>query len=163
MRFLTTLIAAKRSEYIAITIVLWVGVAALLRFVLGASIAVDEVDLLSPSSYVDAATYSRPSLPLFLVGFTFLMFAWLINSCRRLRDLDMPYVRSLLLFIPGINILFVALLMVMKPVADKTSAPFGNDPYNPQSWVGSTAARSGISGVGPAPDLFGDNDANKAA
>ena len=125
MRFLTTTHPAGRLEYLAVMIVMWaVNVFALVVLL--------QLD-------VDAAaqdfSYSSDQLAVFAFVMVGNVFFGLINVLRRMKDLHMGGAWIIMHFIPLLNIIFHLMLLLSSGVKRTTYSPYGDDPYNPDSWV----------------------------
>ena len=141
MRFLTTLYPARRLEYFGVLVVLQIVYYCLIRFVLQL-----EVDLSAPNAQSDplgAISYSEPGLPIFFLGWALTLYLDVINVGRRLKDLRFGFRWILLLFIPAIGTIFSLYLVLAKGIDRKTYTPYGDDPYDPNSWVPPSTTTSG--------------------
>jgi uncharacterized membrane protein YhaH (DUF805 family) len=125
MRFFTTTIPAGRLEYFAVGLILNVVVtaAALMYFEL-------EVDPLTRE--VSYAADKLAAMAFIYVGF---LAVGIINCLRRMKDLHMGAGMLILFLIPIVNILFQLMLLLSSGVKSETYAPFGDDPYDPNSYV----------------------------
>lgn len=136
MRFLLPSVPAGRLEYLAILIVLGVVQFFALILLLDLSVDVQSQEL----------NYDATKLTISLcILFVTMCFAW-ITVLRRLTDLHMSGVWALCLLIPILNWMFQLYLLVASGVRRETIAPYGDDPYNPDSWVQKPA----IGSTGPA-------------
>ncbi len=131
MRFFTTVYKAGRLEYAAVQIVLGAAMYALFRFVLELSLNTPEGSL--PS--FDHVTYKHGSVGVFAVGFTVVFFLIFINTARRLKDLDRGLAGTLTLLAPMAGIIFSIYLALATNTSEKTYTPYGDNPYDPNSWV----------------------------
>lgn len=142
MRFLTTTEPAGRLEYLAVILVMYAvnvfAFATLLQF---------EVDPLTQEF-----SYSREKLAMFAFVIVANLVIGLINVLRRMKDLHMGGAWIIMHFIPFLNILFHLMLLFSSGVKRETYAPYGNDPYNPDSWV---AKPTEAEAAGPAVTFRG--------
>lgn len=142
MRFLTTTTPAGRLEYFAVILAMWVAmffaVVTLLRF---------DVDPVTQS-----VSYSQERLATFLFVLAGLQVVGLINVLRRMKDLHMGGAWIILHFVPLVSIFFHLMLLFSSGVKRETYAPYGDNPYNPDSWV---AKPSQESSSGPAVTFQG--------
>lgn len=160
MRFFTTLHKAGRLEYFLVNVALGAFLVVLFRVVLQLEVTVDTTSPEAAQASFNNISYSQTGLPLFLVGAVVYYFAWIINTCRRLKDLNTGYVWALLLFVPLIGLIFGLWLHFASGISDKTYTPYGDDPYDPNSWVppeASTSNGPSISQNGEAIYLPGED------
>lgn len=130
MRFLTTNTPAGRLEYLAVTIVMyvvyWFSIATLLEFEINTS--------------TQEFSYSTQSLAAFAFIMVGILVIGLINALRRMKDLHMSSGWIILHFVPILNIFFHLMLLFSSGVKRQTYAPYGDNPYNPDSWVAKPAS-----------------------
>lgn len=130
MRFFTTTTPAGRLEYLAIMIVMYVvnffAVTILLEL---------QVDAITQEF-----SYSTQRLSLFAFIYVGNFVFGLITILRRMRDLHMGGGWIVLHFIPLLNILFHLNLLLSSGMKRETYAPYGSNPYNPDSWVAKPAS-----------------------
>lgn len=130
MRFLTTNTPAGRLEYLAVTIVMY----AVYVFAFTTLLEV-EID---PST--QDFSYSTQKLATFAFVFVGIVIVGLINALRRMKDLHMGGAWIILHFIPLLNIFFHLMLLFSSGMKRQTYAPYGDNPYNPDSWVAKPAS-----------------------
>ena len=125
MRFFTTTTPAGRLEYLLVMIVLYVvnffAFSTLLKF---------EIDPLTQEF-----SYTRDQLAVFAFVMVGTTAVGLINVLRRMKDLHMGGAWIIMHFIPLLNILFHLMLLFSSGMKRETFAPYGDNPYNPDSWV----------------------------
>ena len=154
MRFLTTIYPSGRLEYFLVNVVLGIAWYALALFVADITVDVDSLAADPASFSLDDIAYSEPSIQLALTGFAVLFFVFLINTCRRLKDLRKSYFMVLFMFIPLISLFFTLFLFLAKDSGKKTYTPFGNDPYDPNSWVPPATNHAGPSVSYQGDDIY---------
>lgn len=142
MRFLTTTTPAGRLEYLAVMIVLYI--ANYFAFNLLLSLSIDPV--------TQEFSYSRDRLAPFAFALVGVLVVGLINVLRRMKDLHMGGAWIIMHFIPLLNIIFHLMLLFSKGMKRETYAPYGDDPYSPDSWV---AKPTPGDGSGPAVTFRG--------
>lgn len=126
MRFFIPSVPAGRLEYfliiLAMNVAQYFALTKLLRF--------EVVDPLTRQFNYDATN---------LTVFAFIIFGTfavsMITVVRRLTSLNMSGTWVVALFIPIISLFFQLWLLLAKAIGASTIAPFGDDPYNPDSWV----------------------------
>jgi uncharacterized membrane protein YhaH (DUF805 family) len=133
MRFLTTTTPAGRLEYFAVMIVLYIGNFFAFNVLL--SLDVDPV--------TQDFSYSRDRLAAFAFAIVGVLVVGLINVLRRMKDLHMGGGWIIMHFIPLLNIIFHLMLLFSNGMKRETYAPYGDDPYSPNSWVAKPTARTG--------------------
>ncbi len=154
MRFFTTLEKAGRLEYFLVNIVLGAISYAVTYFVLSVSLDVNLADPEAASSLEEGFAFDSTALPLFLVFSVVIIFLQIINVCRRLKDLRMGYAWALLILVPLVNLVFGLYLLFVKGADRTTFTPFGNDPYDPNSWVPPASPNSGPAVSYRGEDLY---------
>lgn len=140
MRFLNPGNPAGRLEYLLVTLLIWAAS-------FWATIAMLEFTF-DPATR--EYTYRAGSIETFLFVMVLLWGFSMINTLRRMKDLNMSGVWVLLIFVPIIGIIFQLFLLLSSGVSKTTYAPYGDDPYNPDSWVpnpGPNASASSPSAV----------------
>lgn len=142
MRFLTTTHPAGRLEYLAVMLVMYA--VNLFAFATLLQLEIDPV--------TQEFSYSREQLALFAFVMVGNIVVGLINVLRRMKDLHMGGAWIIMHFIPLLNIFFHLMLLFSKGVKRETYAPYGDDPYNPDSWV---AKPSATEAAGPAVTFRG--------
>ena len=142
MRFLTTTTPAGRLEYLAIMIVLYV--ANYFTFTVLLSLDVDPI--------TQDFSYSRDRLAAFTFALVGVLVVGLINVLRRMKDLRMGSAWIVMHFVPLLNIIFHLMLLFSKGTKRETYAPYGDNPYSPDSWVAKPAVGAGS---GPAVTFRG--------
>lgn len=125
MRFFTTVTPAGRLEYFFVAIVLNVIVYA--SVILLFELTVDPV-----TREISYAADKLALMAFIYVGFLFLA---VINVLRRMKDLHMGAGWVVLLFVPVVNLIFQLMLLLSSGVSSDTYTPFGDNPYDPDSWV----------------------------
>lgn len=130
MRFFTTTTPAGRLEYLAIMIVMYV-----VNF-----LAVTILLELQVDAITQEFSYSTQRLSLFAFIYVGNFVFGLITILRRMRDLHMGSGWIVLHFIPLLNILFHLNLLLSSGMKRETYAPYGSNPYNPDSWVAKPAS-----------------------
>ncbi len=135
MRFLTTLHKAGRLEYLAVSVVCAIATYALAIYVLQFGIDIDTSSAGAAQDTLTDVTFSASALGIWALGMVFIYFVWAINTVRRLKDLNFSAWMVLVLFVPLIGLVFNIYLFFASGISDKTYTPYGNDPYDPNSWV----------------------------
>ncbi len=130
MRFLTTNTPAGRLEYLAVMIVMYVVNFFAFSILLEVQIDPSTADF----------SYSTQQIAVFAFVMAGNLIIGLINALRRMKDLHMGGAWIILHFIPFLNILFHLNLLFSSGIKRQTYAPFGDNPYNPDSWVAKPAA-----------------------
>lgn len=130
MRFLTTNTPAGRLEYLAVMIVMYVVNVFAFNTLLEV-----QIDPLTGDF-----SYSTQRLAVFAFVIVGNLILGLINALRRMKDLHMGSGWIILHFIPLLNILFHLTLLLSSGMKRETYAPFGDNPYNPDSWVAKPAS-----------------------
>lgn len=152
MRFFTTLERAGRLEYFLVSVVLSIAYYGLFYGVL--DFRVNETAFVEDPSFTDFFSYNAALFPIFLIGAAAIFFFSIINTCRRLKDMNKSFALVLLLFIPIVGAIFSLFLLFAKGERQQTYAPYGDNPYDPQSWVPPTAANSGPAVSYRGEDLY---------
>ena len=101
------------------------------------------------------------NLDVYAVASTFVLFLMIINAGRRLKDIKQSALLALLVLIPGVNLLFALYLAISNGPNTKVYVPFGDDPYDPNSWVPNElpgATGSAVSYQGTSIYLPGEED-----
>ena len=129
MRFFTTVTPAGRLEYFFVAIVLNVIMYAsvLLLFELTIDPLTREISYAADKLALMAFIY---------VGFLFLA---IINCLRRMKDIHMGAGWIVLLFVPVVSLVFQLMLLLSSGVSSDTYTPFGDNPYDPDSWIPPTS------------------------
>ena len=125
MRFFTTVTPAGRLEYFIVGLIINVAVAV-------AIIGLFELRVDPLSQEVSYAVDKLAVMAFIYVGFLALA---IINVLRRMKDIGMGSAWILLLFVPLVNILFQLQLLFSSGIKTATYTPYGDDPYDPNSWV----------------------------
>lgn len=125
MRFITTSTPAGRLEYFAVIVAMWAALIAAVLVLLAF-----EFDTTTQS-----VSYSQESLAAFAFLVVGLQVVGLINVLRRMKDLHMGGAWFILHFVPIVNVFFHLMLLFSSGVSRSTYAPYGDNPYNPDSWV----------------------------
>ena len=156
MRFFTTLQKAGRLEYFLVSIVLFAAYIALGVYVLevGAPDLAVSNDPSELGEMRDQVTYKAGAFPIFLIGAVILGYFGIINVLRRLKDLNFGGAWALLLFVPLVGLVFHLYLLFSAGIDDRTYTPYGDDPYDPQSWVPPSAPNSGPAVTYQGQDLY---------
>ena len=133
MRFFTTLEKAGRLEYFLVSLAINALMYLLVRYVLGLAVSINPTESTVPGT--GDLAFNSGAIPLFLVGATVAIYLSVVNICRRLKDLRMGYAWALLLFVPIVGFFFSLYLLFATGIESKTYTPYGDDPYDPNSWV----------------------------
>lgn len=133
MRFFTTLHKAGRLEYIVVLALLSVATWWLFSVFLGIGLPTDFTQ--EGLETYGELILSAPNLPLYAVGMTVVLYLMFINAGRRLKDLKRGTMLAFLTFVPFINTSFLLYLAVPSGDNARTYTPYGDDPYDPNSWV----------------------------
>ncbi len=149
MRFFTTLHKAGRLEYFLVQLVIFAATYFLFVNVLEVSFSVAQEGFTT-----DRFVFNEGNLGLFAVGYAITFYVGWVNVARRLKDMNLGFVWALLLFVPVIGVLFQIYLMVAKGISDKTYTPYGNDPYDPNSWVPPETSHSGSAVTYQGSDIY---------
>jgi len=126
VRFFIPSIPAGRIEYFVVSIV--VGLVGL-----GINLAL--FDLQVDVANQELVSYNRNNLALFIAITLVLFVINIINMLRRIKDTGRSSGIIILAFIPLVNIVFGIWLILAGPEQTASYAPYGDDPYNPDSWV----------------------------
>jgi len=128
MRFFTTTTPAGRLEYFLVALVTNIAFIAAVIIVLGLQVTLGD-------GSTPGVGYNAASLATF--GFISLavLFFQVVNCLRRMKDLHMSSTWIIALFIPIVSFLFQLQLLFSSGVKRETFAPYGEDPYDPDSWV----------------------------
>lgn len=155
MRFFMPSHPCGRLEYLLIQIGLYTVMYFALVVVLGLSI-----DPVTGGISYDVSTVTAV-ICIFIVT---LGIQW-ITVLRRLYDLHMSGTWALATFVPVVSIIFHLYLLLASGVSRETFAPYGSNPYNPDSWVppASAEAGPGVTFQGQALLLPGENEVDDAA
>lgn len=133
MRFFLPSFPAGRLEYLVIMVAMnainWFAITQILDF--------EAIDPFAREFGYDA---SKITTVAFILFGTFAIS--MITILRRLTSLKMPGMAVLVLFIPIISLFFQLWLLLAKGVESKTIAPYGDNPYDPDSWVAKPAPGS---------------------
>ncbi len=125
MRFFTTTTPAARLEYLLVMIVLYV-----VNFFAFSTLLKLEIDPVTQEF-----SYTRDQLAVFAFVMVGSTAVGLINALRRMKDLHMGTAWIVMHFIPLLNIIFHLMLLFSSGMRRETFAPYGDNPYNPDSWV----------------------------
>lgn len=130
MRFFTTVTPAGRLEYFLVAVVLNVitYAAAVLLFELTIDPLTQEI------------TYAADKLAVMLFIYLGVLVLTIINALRRMKDLHMASGWIVLLLVPLVNIVFQLMLLFSSGVSNETYTPYGDNPYDPNSWVAPSAS-----------------------
>lgn len=131
MRFFTTLYPAGRLEYFIVGVLLAIFSWVLFAFVL----EVDFVQAEVAAGNFDSVSFNAGRASLALLGAVINLFLSVINVLRRLKDLAMGSIWALVVFVPLVGWIFQVYLLFASGVSRVTYTPYGNDPYDPNSWV----------------------------
>lgn len=142
MRFLTTNTPAGRLEYLAIMVVMYV-----VNFFAATMLLELQIDAVTQEF-----SYSTQQIAPFAFIYVGNFIFGLITILRRMKDLHMGSGWIILHFIPLVNILFHLNLLISSGMKRQTYAPFGDNPYNPDSWVAKPATDGS---AGPAVTFQG--------
>lgn len=125
MRFFNPSSPAGRLEYLVVGLVLYaIAYWATLTF-LALSVDVDTQEF----------TYSAGGVTTWLFILILVLAFGMINVLRRMTDLNLGSGWVICHFIPVINVIFHLYLLLASGIDKKTYAPYGDNPYNPDSWV----------------------------
>ncbi len=125
MRFLTPSNPAGRLEYFVVQLVLYVIAFWATYTFLALSIDVENQEF----------SYSAGGVSTWLFVLILVIAFGVINVLRRMEDLNLGGGWLICHFIPGVNIVFHLYLLLASGIERKTYAPYGDNPYNPDSWV----------------------------
>jgi len=154
MRFFTSMTSAGRAEYFLVGLVL--------NFLTGlvlVSLVKVEVDVATQT-----LSWAADKVALGLFLYAGILYLAIINVLRRLKDLNMGSGLVAIMLIPIVNIIFQLFLLLTSGVSKETYTPYGDNPYDPDSWVPPVSA----SGSGPSvsyqgQELFLPGDEERAA
>jgi uncharacterized membrane protein YhaH (DUF805 family) len=157
MRFFLPSVPAGRLEYLVIVLVMNVAQFAAIRYLL-------ELEVIDPVAR--EISYNTGQIGTTAVIYVAALAVIWITVLRRLTDLNMGSMAAIALFIPVIAQIFQLWLLLAKGIGHTTIAPYGDDPYDPQSWV--ETAKPGANGPavtykGQALRLPGEEDMTDAA
>lgn len=164
MRFFTTMQKAGRLEYLLISLVLS-GFSYLAAIYL---LQVD-VELIEGQDVasLDNVSFNAGALGLFAIAMAIIMYLSVINTLRRLKDLQKSGWYFLILFIPFVGAVFSLYLLFAPGGYDTTTyTPYGDNPYDPNSWVPPEAPSANGTGVSyqghdiylPGEDTWGQDE-----
>lgn len=135
MRFFMPSHPAGRLEYLLIQIGLYAVFYFALAVVLGLSVDPTTREL----------SYNAPMLTAVVcIVIVVIALQW-ITVLRRLYDLHMGGGWAFCTILPVIGLIFHVYLLVASGVSRETFAPYGDNPYNPDSWVAPADAGAGPS------------------
>lgn len=134
MRFFTTLQKAGRLEFFAVAVVAGAFLYAITTYVLELKIA-PATEGQAPQDMLENISINSQSLDIYLVGLTVYLLVVGVNACRRLKDLGKSYWMALTLLMPATGFLFQLWLSLATSTAEKSYTPYGDNPYDPNSWV----------------------------
>ena len=167
MRFFTTMQKAGRLEYFLVSLVLsgfsYLAAVYLLQI---------DVELIEGEDVatLDNVSFNAGALGLFAVAMSLVMFFSIINTLRRLKDLQKSGWYILLFLVPIVSFFFSLYLLFAPGGYDTTTyTPYGDNPYDPNSWVPPEAPSSNGTGVSyQGQDIYlpgedGWNQSDKAA
>ena len=125
LRFFTPSHPCGRLEYLLVHVALYAIMYFATSMLLGFSFDIDTQEW----------DYDANKLTMFLVIAILVFGVGLINVLRRLHDLQMGSGWAICHFLPLVNLLFHLYLLLASRVDQKTFAHYGDNPYNPDSWV----------------------------
>ena len=132
MRFFTPSHPAGRLEYLLIQLGLYAVLYFAIFLTLGLSVDIEAAEV----------SYDATAITLVLcIVIVVVMLQW-ITVLRRLYDLHMGSGWVICNFIPIVAIIFHLYLLLASGVSRETYAPYGDNPYNPDSWVPPAEASS---------------------
>lgn len=152
MRFFTTLEKAGRLEFFLVRLVL--SVASFISVFSVLQLRPVDTTLMDNPTVSDTFSYSAAMIPVFLICMAAIMFFSIINVCRRLKDIGKGFGLALLLFVPIIGAFFELYLLFAKGDQQKTYAPYGDDPYDPQSYIAPAKPNAGPAVSYQGQDLY---------
>ena len=126
MRFFLPSVPAGRLEYLVIVLVMNVAQFAAIRYLL-------ELEVIDPVAR--EISYNTGEIGTTAVIYVAALAVIWITVLRRLTDLNMGSMAAIALFIPVIAQIFQLWLLLAKGIGHTTIAPYGDNPYDPQSWV----------------------------
>jgi len=155
MRFFMPSHPCGRLEYLLIQIGLYAVLYFALAVVLGLSVDPTTREI----SYNAATVTAVICILIVTVG-----LQW-VTVLRRLYDLHMGGTWALCTFIPIISVIFHLYLLIASGVSRETFAPYGSNPYNPDSWVAPPDQNAGpsVTFQGHALLLPGEEEVDDAA
>jgi len=125
MRFFMPSIPAGRAEYFAVLLLSTIALYAIVFAVL--EVRVDQ--------FTGEIAYSANRLAFGLLLYMIWFVVSVINVLRRLTDLTMNAAWALLLLLPVAGFVFSLFLLLASGSKRSTYSPYGDDPYDPESWV----------------------------
>ncbi len=164
MRFFTTMHKCGRLEYFFVSLALGGIYYVAARYLLQIEI------LLEPGQEVgslDNISYNAGALGLFAIVVAVVAYLNIILTLRRLKDLQMSFWYYFLSWVPLVNIFFLFYLMFAPGGFDTTTyTPFGDNPYDPNSWVPPEAPSENGTGISfqghdiylPGEDTWGQDE-----
>ena len=157
MRFLLPSNPAGRLEYFLIVVVMNIAQFAAIRYLL-------ELEVTDPVAR--EFSYNTGQLGTTAVIYVAALAVIWITVLRRLTDLNMGSIMAIALFIPVIAQIFQLWLLLAKGIGHTTIAPYGDNPYDPESWVESPkpgARGPAVTYKGQELRLPGEEDMTDAA
>lgn len=145
MRFFTTMQKAGRLEYFLVSLVL--GGFAYLAALYLLQVEVTFVEGTEVTD-LDNVSFNAGALGLFAIAMAVILFLSVINTLRRLKDLQKSGWLFILTLIPIVSFFFGLYLLFAPGGYDTTTyTPYGDNPYDPNSWVPPEAPSTSGTGV----------------